>query len=63
MVRPELAREGRFLRRDGEQEQVIDRQHRPDEDRDADQQQLRLGRAVLRRQLSSRHLDSRFIMK
>ncbi len=61
MIRPELARERVLLRRDREQEHVIDRQHGPDEDGDADQQQARLGADVAKgREL---HRDSRFIMK
>ena len=58
MIRPQVAREGGILRRYGEQHHVIDRQNRPQEDRDADQQQLRLGRNSARI-----HFDNRFIMK
>src|SRR5215831_6820736 len=61
MVGPELARERRFLGRNREQEQMVDRQHRPDEHGDADQQQLRFGRD--RAPGRGLHRDSRFIMK
>ena len=40
VVGPELAAERGLLRRDREQEQVVDRQHRPQQHRDADEQQL-----------------------
>ena len=61
MIRPELAGERRLLRRDREQEKVIDRQHRPQQDGNADQQQLRLrARAAPGRMF---HFDKRFIMK
>ena len=43
MVRPQLPAHRLILRRDREQDQVVDRQHRPDQQGDADQQQLRLG--------------------
>src|SRR6516162_147330 len=57
--RPEIAGKRRILGRDGEQEQMVDREHRPYYERDADQQQLgfRSNRAE-RREL---HRDSRFI--
>jgi hypothetical protein len=56
MVRPQLAGERVLLRRDREQEQVVDRQQRPDRDGNADQKQLRLGDDFL-------HRERRFIMK
>ncbi len=58
MVRPQIARESGFLRRDREQEHVINRQDGPQEDRDADQQQFGFGRDGARA-----HFDNRFIMK
>jgi len=61
VVRPDRAREGGLLRRDGEHEQVVDRQQRPDQDGDADQEEPRLvGDAAERRH---GHRESRFIMK
>ena len=60
MIRPELAGERRLLRRDREQEKVIDRQHRPQQDGNADQEQLRF-RAYL--PPGESHLERRFIMK
>ena len=58
MIGPQLARETLVLGRQREQEHVVDRQQRPDDDRYADQQQLGLvdDDAAL-------HRDSRFIMK
>jgi hypothetical protein len=61
MRRPELSGERIFLRRDREQEHVIDRQHGPDEHRNADQQQACLGRDIA--QGGKLHRDNRFIMK
>jgi hypothetical protein len=58
---PELSGERVLLRRDREQEHVVDRHHGPDEDGDADQQQLRFRSDFSEgRQL---HRDNRFIMK
>src|SRR5207253_7257075 len=61
MIGPELARERRLLGRDRKQKQMVDRYQRPEEHRNADQQQLRLRRDAL----EGRHLhfESRFIMK
>ena len=61
MARPELAREGRVLGRNREQEHVIDRNQGPQQDRDADQQQGRFG-ADAAHELGAGHFDSRFIM-
>ena len=58
---PEFAGERVFLRRDREQEHVIDRQHGPDEHGNADQQQPRLGADFA--QGGELHRDNRFIMK
>ncbi|MGY3031264.1 hypothetical protein ACVIIV_000434 [Bradyrhizobium sp. USDA 4354] len=66
MVRPQLARERVLLRGDREQEHVIDRDHRPQEDGNADQQEPRFGRDFAPRKLSyagELHRDNRFIMK
>ncbi|MGY3652219.1 hypothetical protein ACVWW2_007510 [Bradyrhizobium sp. LM4.3] len=46
MIRPQFARERVLLRRDREQEHVIDRYHRPQEDGNADQEQPRFGRDI-----------------
>ena len=60
VVRPELARECVLLRRDREQHHVVDRQEGPGEDRDADEEELRVGRygvpveGALRRRRSGR---------
>ena len=62
MGRPELAREGRVLGRNREQEHVVDRNQGPQQDRDADQQQGRFG-ADAAHELGAGHFDSRFIMK
>ena len=59
---PELAREGRVLRRNREQEHVVDRDQGPQQDRDADQQQPRL-EADAAQDLAWVHRESRFIMK
>ena len=61
MIRPDLARERVLLRRDREQEHVVDRDHGPEEDRDADQQELRLFAGLAERR--EFHRDNRFIMK
>jgi hypothetical protein len=61
MVGPELAGECGFLGRNREQEQVIDRQQGPDQHRNADQQEPRLGADLACRR--EPHRDSRFIMK
>ena len=61
MIGPQLARERVFLRRDREQEHVVDRHHGPDEHGNADQQQARLGADFLER--GQLHRDNRFIMK
>src|SRR5262249_47056641 len=58
VIRPEIAREGGILRRDGEQYHVIDWQNRPQKDRNANQQQL-----TPRRDSAGIHFDNRFIMK
>ena len=65
MIGPEFAGESVFLRRDREQEHVIDRQHGPDEHGNADQQQPRFGADVAPGMNVSGqlHRDSRFIMK
>src|ERR1700680_243018 len=61
IVRPQFAGERRFLRRDREQEQMVERQQRPDKHWNADQQQLSLGAdGAERRQF---HFANRFIMK
>src|SRR6266478_8102755 len=61
MIGPQLAGESRILRRDGEQEKMVERQHRPQEDGNADQQQLGFRRDVAQR--GYRHFDNRFIMR
>src|SRR5216684_495621 len=60
MVGPQIAGEGGILGRDREQGQMIDRQHGPQQQRNADQQQLGLGCDAAEREF---HFDSRFIMK
>src|ERR1700731_1167840 len=58
---PQFSGKRIFLRRDREQEHVIDRQHGPDEHGNADQQKPCLGTDIAQgREL---HRDSRFIMK
>ncbi|MGY4425327.1 hypothetical protein ACVWY2_007776 [Bradyrhizobium sp. JR6.1] len=60
MRRPQLAGERVLLRRDREYEHVVDRDHGPDEDRDADQQQLGFGADFA--EGGQLHRDNRFIM-
>src|ERR1700731_2928529 len=63
---PQFSGKRILLRRDREQEHVIDRQHGPDEDGNADQQQARLGTDIAQggqRQGRKLHRDSLFIMK
>ncbi len=61
MIRPQLAGERVLLRRDREQEHVVDRHHGPDEHGNADQEQPRLGAGFAER--GQPHRDNRFIMK
>jgi hypothetical protein len=58
---PQFAGECILLRRDREQEHVVDRHHGPDEHGDADQQQLRFGADFS--EGGQFHRESRFIMK
>ena len=65
VLRPEIAGESGVARRDREQEQVVYRQQGPYQDRDADEQKLRLARDLgygTAHGLSC-HLDRRLIMK
>ena len=57
VLRPQAPRGGRVAFRNGEQEQVVQRNQRPQQHRDAHQQQLGLGRNAI-----ALHLDSLFII-
>ena len=61
MIRPELAGERILLRRDREQEHVVDRHHGPDQHGNADQQQARFNADFA--ECWQLHRDNRFIMK
>src|SRR4029450_13235614 len=61
MCRPQLARERVLLRRDREQEHVVDRHHGPDEHGNADQEQFCFGADFA--ECWQLHRDNRFIMK
>ncbi len=66
MIRPQLARERVLLRGDREQEHVVDRNHRPQEDGNTDQQQPRFDRDVAPGKFAyagKLHRDNRFIIK
>jgi hypothetical protein len=58
---PEFSCERVLLRRDREQEHVVDRHHGPDEHGDADQEQLCFGADFA--ECWQLHRDNRFIMK
>jgi YD repeat-containing protein len=61
VVRPQIAGECRVFGRDREQHHVVDRRDRPQQHRNADQQQLGFGRDGAQR--GQAHFDNRLIMK